>query len=243
MYSENINEIFFLSKAQQIAVEHQFKNNKIQFAKFLTKRKNKEINEKIYTNKTLEAKKDNENEELNTTKEKLKQHYQPQDKLAPLFDDPEQSIDTCYIQLALLTQQQKDKLINNQEKQKSEENGKYKGYKEENGKWKNSLNYSLICGNQTENIELQVNQKYTILIFEEKKGVEKVYCFKGLHTYGEIKISNGLNSKLNENKIFNMFEMEMDYLSQIGWEGLKCGQPIISCETQQRILNMIKIYQ
>ncbi|ETO04538.1 hypothetical protein RFI_32859, partial [Reticulomyxa filosa] len=70
------------------------------------KEKNKQTNEKIYTNKTSEA--------LNATKEKLKRHYQSQDKLAPLFDDPEQSIDTCYIRLALLTQQQfqqqKDKM-------------------------------------------------------------------------------------------------------------------------------------
>ncbi|ETO07989.1 non-muscle caldesmon, partial [Reticulomyxa filosa] len=127
------------------------------------KEKNKETNEKIYTNKTSEAKKDDENEELNATKEKLKQNYQSQDKLAPLFDDPEQSIDTCYIRLALLTQQQfqqqKDKMTNNQEKGKSEEDEKYEKedekYKEENGKWMNSLDYSLIYGNQTEIIELQ----------------------------------------------------------------------------------------
>ncbi|ETO06302.1 hypothetical protein RFI_31094, partial [Reticulomyxa filosa] len=105
-----------------------------------SKEKNKETYEKIYTNKTLKAKKDNENEELNAMKEKLKQHYQSQDKLAPLFDDPGQSIDTCYIRLALLTQQQKDKMVNNQEKEKSEE--------EKNGKWINSLDYSLIYGNQ-----------------------------------------------------------------------------------------------
>ncbi|ETO32336.1 hypothetical protein RFI_04781, partial [Reticulomyxa filosa] len=43
-------------------------------------------------------------------------------------------------------------------------------------------------------------------------------------------------------KILNIFEMEMDYLSQIAWEGLKCGQAIISCEIQQRILHMIKVY-
>ncbi|ETO03399.1 NTPase, partial [Reticulomyxa filosa] len=52
--------------------------------------------------------------------------------------------------------------------------------------------------------------------------------------------SNELNNKLNDDKIFNMFKMEMDYLSQIAWEALKCGQPIISCEIQQRVLNMIK---
>ncbi|ETN97478.1 hypothetical protein RFI_40051 [Reticulomyxa filosa] len=51
-------------------------------------------------NKTSEAKK-NENEELNATKKKLKQHYQSQDKLASLFDDTEQSIDTCYIRLKM----------------------------------------------------------------------------------------------------------------------------------------------
>ncbi|ETO00897.1 hypothetical protein RFI_36545 [Reticulomyxa filosa] len=58
-------------------------------------------------------------------KEKLQQYYQSQDKLAPLFDDPEQSIDTCYIRLALLTQQQKHKMINNQQKEKSEEDEKH----------------------------------------------------------------------------------------------------------------------
>ncbi|ETO33523.1 hypothetical protein RFI_03577, partial [Reticulomyxa filosa] len=100
----------------------------------ILKEKNK-TNENIYTNKTSQAKKDNENEEMNATKEKLKQYYQSQDKLAPLFDDPEQSINTCYIR-----------------KGKSEENEKYK---EENGKWINLLNYSLIYGNQTETIELQ----------------------------------------------------------------------------------------
>ncbi|ETO01912.1 hypothetical protein RFI_35527, partial [Reticulomyxa filosa] len=114
------------------------------------KEKNKEIYEKIYTNKTSQAKKDNENEELNTMKEKLMQHYQLQDKLVLLFDDPEQSIDTCYIRLALLTQQQFQ-----QQKEKIEEDGKHGDYKEKNGQSINSLHYSLIYGNQTENIELQ----------------------------------------------------------------------------------------
>ncbi|ETO01228.1 hypothetical protein RFI_36212, partial [Reticulomyxa filosa] len=98
-------------------------------------------------------------EELDTTKKKLRRHYQSQDKLAPLFDDPEQSIDTCYIRLALLTQQQfqqqKHKMVNNQKKEKGEEDEKYEDYTKENGKWPNSLDYSLIYGNQTQNIELQ----------------------------------------------------------------------------------------
>ncbi|ETO03041.1 NTPase, partial [Reticulomyxa filosa] len=117
------------------------------------KEKNEKIKKRVYANETSEAEKENKDEELDTTKQKLMQHYQSQDKLAPLFDDPEQSIDTCYVRLALLTQQQfqqqKDKMINNQEKEKK------KDYKEENGKWPNSLDYSLIYGNQTENIKLQ----------------------------------------------------------------------------------------
>ncbi|ETN98378.1 hypothetical protein RFI_39132 [Reticulomyxa filosa] len=36
--------------------------------------------------------------------------------------------------------------------------------------------------------------------------------------------SNGLNNKLNDDRIFNVFEMEVDYLSAITWEGLKCGR-------------------
>ncbi|ETO05644.1 hypothetical protein RFI_31753, partial [Reticulomyxa filosa] len=48
------------------------------------------------------------------------------------------------------------------------------------------------------------------------------------------------NEQLNSIKHMNIFEMEMDYLSQIAWEGLKCGQAIISCEIQQKVLHMIK---
>ncbi|ETO11167.1 hypothetical protein RFI_26209, partial [Reticulomyxa filosa] len=111
--------------------------------------KNEKIRKSVYANESSEAEKENKDEELDTTKQKLRQHYQSQDKLAPLFDDPEQSIDTCYIRLALLAQQQfqqqKDKMINNQEKEKSEEHEK----------WPNSLDYSLIYGTHTENIELQ----------------------------------------------------------------------------------------
>ncbi|ETO33379.1 hypothetical protein RFI_03730 [Reticulomyxa filosa] len=70
--------------------------------------------------------------ELNATTEKLLRHYKAQDKLSPLFDDPGQSIDSCYIRLALLTQQrfqeQKDKMKNDEQK-----------HEQENGKWANSL--------------------------------------------------------------------------------------------------------
>ncbi|ETO27894.1 NTPase [Reticulomyxa filosa] len=52
--------------------------------------------------------------------------------------------------------------------------------------------------------------------------------------------SNRMNDKIDEEKMFTIFEMEMDYLSQVAWEGLKCGQAVISCEIQQRVLNMIK---
>ncbi|ETO32344.1 hypothetical protein RFI_04773 [Reticulomyxa filosa] len=73
------------------------------------------LNEKKNDN----GKTQNENEQLSLIKKKLKRYYQSQDKLVPLFDDFEQSINTR--------------------------------------KWKmaNSLDYSLIYGNQTKNIELQ----------------------------------------------------------------------------------------
>ncbi|ETO07957.1 hypothetical protein RFI_29433, partial [Reticulomyxa filosa] len=80
-----------------------------------SKEKNEKILKRVYANETSEAEKENKNEELDTTKQKLKRYYQSQDKF-----DPEQSIDTCYIRLALLTQQQfqqqKDKMIKKKEK-------------------------------------------------------------------------------------------------------------------------------
>ncbi|ETO02469.1 regulator of nonsense transcripts 2, partial [Reticulomyxa filosa] len=65
-----------------------------------TQNEHKKKDEKVtYANETSEAEKEKKNQELDTTKQKLMRHYQSQDKLAPLFDDPEQSIDTCYIRL------------------------------------------------------------------------------------------------------------------------------------------------
>ncbi|ETO34430.1 hypothetical protein RFI_02663 [Reticulomyxa filosa] len=99
----------------------------------------------INEGKNNNGKAQSENEQLNLIKQKLKRYYQSQDKLTPLFDDPEQSIDA----------NKKHKMINNQEKEKGKEDEKYKDYKEENGKWPNPLDYSLIYENQTENIKLQ----------------------------------------------------------------------------------------
>ncbi|ETN99442.1 hypothetical protein RFI_38032 [Reticulomyxa filosa] len=134
-------------------------DKKITVHKTVRAKKKKKISKRVYANEPSEAEKENRNEELDTTKQKLRRHYQSQDKLAPLFDDPEQSIDTCYIRLALLTQQQfqqqKDKMTNSQENEKSEEDEKNEDDKEENVKWPNSLDYSSIYGNQTEHIELQ----------------------------------------------------------------------------------------
>ncbi|ETO07816.1 hypothetical protein RFI_29574, partial [Reticulomyxa filosa] len=121
--TEILTNIFFLQFDKNSE-----KLNKPLHQNFLTfKQKNKIMGGQIGADEDLlaqtssfkEEKNDNskaqrENEKLNLTKEKLKRYYQSQDKLAPLFDDPEQSIDTCYIQLALLTQQQfqqqKDKM-------------------------------------------------------------------------------------------------------------------------------------
>ncbi|ETO08887.1 hypothetical protein RFI_28500 [Reticulomyxa filosa] len=57
----------------------------------------------INEEKNDNGKAQSEREQLNSVKQKLKRYYQSQNKLAPLFDDPEQSINTCYIRLALLT--------------------------------------------------------------------------------------------------------------------------------------------
>ncbi|ETO03035.1 hypothetical protein RFI_34375 [Reticulomyxa filosa] len=60
--------------------------------------------------------------------------------------------------------------------------------------------------------------------------------------------SNGLNNKLNDNKIFKIFEMEMDYYLKLCGE-IKMWTTNHSCEIQQRVLNTInnkfhmKIYQ
>ncbi|ETO04768.1 hypothetical protein RFI_32628 [Reticulomyxa filosa] len=91
----------------------------------------------INEEKNDNGKAQSESGQLNSIKQKLKRYHQSQDKLAPLFGDPEQSIDTCYIRLALLTQQQfqqqKDKMINNQKKKEKIKNMMVIKKKMENG--------------------------------------------------------------------------------------------------------------
>ncbi|ETO32528.1 hypothetical protein RFI_04589, partial [Reticulomyxa filosa] len=91
----------------------------------------------------------NRSEEIDA-KEKLKRHYRLKDKLAPLFDDPGQSIDNCYIRLALLTQQRFQQQKNENDNEEEEE-AKYK----ESETWTNTLDYSLIYGNKMETLEVQ----------------------------------------------------------------------------------------
>ncbi|ETN99385.1 NACHT domain-containing protein, partial [Reticulomyxa filosa] len=52
---------------------------------------------------------------------------------------------------------------------------------------------------------------------------------------------NGTKDIPNEQTIFDIFKMEIDYLSHLAWEGLKHGQAIISCEIQEKILHWIKM--
>ncbi|ETO17843.1 NTPase [Reticulomyxa filosa] len=100
-----------------------------------------EINETTSINKETE------------TKEKLKGYYKSKDKLIPLFDDHDQSIDTCYIRLVLLSQQQlnegkqqiQDKTVNKEKMKKSEENEA----------WPNTLDYSLMHTSKQGTMELQ----------------------------------------------------------------------------------------
>ncbi|ETN99437.1 NTPase, partial [Reticulomyxa filosa] len=49
------------------------------------------------------------------------------------------------------------------------------------------------------------------------------------------------SNKTNKQNMFNTFKMEIDYLSQLAWEGLKCGQIDISCEIQERVLHSIQM--
>ncbi|ETO33882.1 hypothetical protein RFI_03214 [Reticulomyxa filosa] len=94
---------------------------------------------------------------IEVTKETLKNYYNAQDKLVPLFDDTPQSISNCYIRLALLTQQQfqerKEKMTNknNEEKKRSKEDNENR---EEDGKWQDTIDYSLIY-NEQKTIELE----------------------------------------------------------------------------------------
>ncbi|ETO14940.1 hypothetical protein RFI_22428, partial [Reticulomyxa filosa] len=84
-----------------------------------------------------------------TTTNKLKRYYKSQDKLVPLFDDPEQSIDTCYIRLALLHERQFKKIkeqITNKKQNKEED---------EKEKWLNSIDYSAMYGNEQETIDVR----------------------------------------------------------------------------------------
>ncbi|ETO06542.1 hypothetical protein RFI_30849 [Reticulomyxa filosa] len=53
--------------------------------------------------------------------------------------------------------------------------------------------------------------------------------------------SNEMKEKINPQNMFNIFEMEIDYLSHLAWEGLKIGQIIISCEIQEKSLHWIKM--
>ncbi|ETO14922.1 NTPase [Reticulomyxa filosa] len=52
---------------------------------------------------------------------------------------------------------------------------------------------------------------------------------------------NGTKDKPNEQAMFKIFEMEMYYLSQLAWKGLKCGQVVISSDIQEKVLNATKI--
>ncbi|ETO02468.1 hypothetical protein RFI_34963 [Reticulomyxa filosa] len=128
-------------------------------------------------------------------KEKLKRRYLAKDKLVPLFDDPGQSIDNCYIRLAL---SKKMKMASIERTGKSEEDAKHKE--------RNILDYSLIYGNKMETLKVSD-------IWKDKKN--------GLVVH-HISICDEQNCVRyympNEEMKFTIFEMRMDYLSQVAWE-------------------------
>ncbi|ETO05005.1 hypothetical protein RFI_32389, partial [Reticulomyxa filosa] len=86
---------------------------------------------------------------MEVTKQKLKDYYKTQDKLVPLFDDPQQSVDTCYVRLAFVSQQFQEEKVNIPNKWSDNEK------KEDDEKWPNKLNYSLINDDDQKIRELQ----------------------------------------------------------------------------------------
>ncbi|ETO06859.1 hypothetical protein RFI_30531 [Reticulomyxa filosa] len=101
----------------------------------------------MFVGKALQVEERKKHGKNRKTTKKLKDYYNGQDKLVPLFDDPPQSIDDCYIRLVLLTQQQ----FQNRKDQMTKKNNEEK----EDEKWPDTLDYSLIYDNKQEIIELE----------------------------------------------------------------------------------------
>ncbi|ETO32135.1 hypothetical protein RFI_04983, partial [Reticulomyxa filosa] len=79
-------------------------------------------------------------------KQKLKDYYNSQDKLVPLFDDPPQRIANCFIRLVLLAQfyfqKRKDQMSN-------------KNKETDSKKWPHVMDYSLLYNGRQMTIELE----------------------------------------------------------------------------------------
>ncbi|ETO20144.1 hypothetical protein RFI_17077 [Reticulomyxa filosa] len=113
-----------------------------------------------HSNEVEKPKKKDYSDTLETTTDKLKDHYKSQDKLVPLFDDLEQLIDTCYIQLALLHEKYFKKI-------KEQITNKKQNNEDEKEKWSNSIDHSMIYGSRQEIVDEQDIWKL------DKKGEEK----------------------------------------------------------------------
>ncbi|ETO33395.1 hypothetical protein RFI_03713, partial [Reticulomyxa filosa] len=107
------------------------------------------------------SKKD-DREALKVAIKKLKDYYKLQNKLVPLFDDPEQSIDTCYIRLILLITKRFE------ERKKQMTNKKQNNEEDEKEKWSNSIDYSIIYGSGQETVDVEDIWKR-----EEKEEIEE----------------------------------------------------------------------
>ncbi|ETO08121.1 hypothetical protein RFI_29269, partial [Reticulomyxa filosa] len=94
--------------------------------------------------------------------EKLKGFYRSQNELVPLFDDPPQPINSCYIQLTFLDtrqlQERKEKMeakngSNEEKKEEREDKDEHEEHSKD-GRWPNLLDHSIIYGNGQKTIEL-----------------------------------------------------------------------------------------
>ncbi|ETO34400.1 hypothetical protein RFI_02693 [Reticulomyxa filosa] len=102
------------------------------------------------------SQKKSESKILESTIKKLKEHYKSQNKLAPLFDDPDQLIDTCYIRLTLLKQryflEKSEEILNEEDNNEAVEEEKEEKDPEE---WLNTLDYFMTYGSGQKTVELQ----------------------------------------------------------------------------------------
>ncbi|ETO10483.1 NTPase [Reticulomyxa filosa] len=148
------------------------------------------------------------------TRQKLKDHYNSQDKLVPLFDDPPQSVSHLYVRLAILAQQQvqerKGKTSNKNNKERkgkmsNKNNEEKKGKSKKDQEWSSTVDYSLIYGEQ-----ILIDEKQT-LSYEGQKTIE-------LEDIWKVEKSKKKEKDIEGKKLEEEDELELRHISIHGEE-------------------------